>query len=201
MQGFGVEQLLALLTFCTVMSFTPGPNTLLSSALAANYGLKRALPFISAVPIGWILLLWLCAAGVGVLVKTHLLFASLIKYGGIAYMIYLAWRLLNATAMADRNGEPPVRFGHGVLLQFVNIKAWFGALTITGTWIASAPDLLSRALLLTPIFMCFAFTSNLTYAFIGATLRNWLLVGMRLRVFNALLSLAIVLTAFWMLRL
>jgi threonine/homoserine/homoserine lactone efflux protein len=200
-QGFGIEQLLALLTFCTVMSFTPGPNTMLSSALAANYGLKRALPFISAVPIGWILLLWLCVAGVGVLVKTNLLFASLIKYGGIAYMIYLAWKLLNATAIVDRNGEPPVRFGHGVLLQFVNIKAWFGALTITGTWIASAPDLLSRTLLLTPIFMCFAFASNFTYAFIGAALRNWLLVGVRLRVFNALLSLALVLTAFWMLRL
>ena len=45
-------ELTALLLFCTAMSFSPGPNTTLSTALGANLGLKRALPFILAVPAG-----------------------------------------------------------------------------------------------------------------------------------------------------
>ena len=50
-------ELTALLLFCTAMSFSPGPNTTLSTALAANLGLKRALRFCLAVPTGWTLLM------------------------------------------------------------------------------------------------------------------------------------------------
>lgn len=201
MQSFGLEQLLALLFFTTLMSFTPGPNTMLSSALAANYGLKRTLPFIFAVPAGWVLLLWLCAAGLGVLVKTNPFIGGFIKYGGVSYLLWLAWKLYNTKAIAERDATAPVRFFQGMLLQFVNIKAWFGALTITSTRIANAPDVITRTLLLTPIFVLFAFASNLTYALMGAGLRQWLLIGQRLHIFNACLALALVLTALWMLRL
>ena len=47
------SELLALLGFATAMAFTPGPNTTLSAALAANHGLRRALPFVAGVPVGW----------------------------------------------------------------------------------------------------------------------------------------------------
>ena len=59
---------IALLTLATATTFTPGPNTTLSTALAAQGRLRRALPFVSAVPVGWTLLLALCTAGVGALV-------------------------------------------------------------------------------------------------------------------------------------
>jgi hypothetical protein len=41
------SELLALLGFATAMAFTPGPNTTLSAALAANHGLRHALPFVA----------------------------------------------------------------------------------------------------------------------------------------------------------
>ena len=55
----------AFLVLATAMSFSPGPNTTLSTALAANGGLRHAMRFVWAVPVGWSLLLLLCAAGVG----------------------------------------------------------------------------------------------------------------------------------------
>ena len=58
----------ALLVLATAMSFTPGPNTTLSTALAANRGLPAAMRFVVAVPVGWSLLLVLCAAGLGAVV-------------------------------------------------------------------------------------------------------------------------------------
>ena len=42
----------ALLVLATATSFTPGPNTTLSTALAANRGLRHAMPFVLAVPDG-----------------------------------------------------------------------------------------------------------------------------------------------------
>ena len=58
----------ALLLLATASTFTPGPNTTLSTAIAANRGLRGALHFVCAVPTGWALLLGLCGVGLGALV-------------------------------------------------------------------------------------------------------------------------------------
>ena len=63
-----VAELTALLLFCTAMSFSPGPNTTLSTALAANLALKRALRFCFAVPAGWTLLMLGSGLGLGALI-------------------------------------------------------------------------------------------------------------------------------------
>ena len=47
----------ALLALATAMSFSPGPNTTLSTALAANRGLRHAMRFVCAVPVRWSALL------------------------------------------------------------------------------------------------------------------------------------------------
>ena len=43
----------ALLLIATAASFTPGPNTTLSTAIAANRGLRGSMRFVCAVPTGW----------------------------------------------------------------------------------------------------------------------------------------------------
>jgi len=43
----------SLLLFSTVTDFTPGPNTTLAAALAANHSLHHAMCFFAGVPIGW----------------------------------------------------------------------------------------------------------------------------------------------------
>ena len=58
----------ALLVLATATSFTPGPNTTLSATLAANGGLRSAMRFVFAVPVGWGLLLLIGSLGFGALV-------------------------------------------------------------------------------------------------------------------------------------
>lgn len=96
------SEFLALITLATVTSFTPGPNTTLSTALAANGGLRRALPFVCAVPVGWTLLLALCAAGLGAVVLAVPALRLGILWGGVGYLLWLAWRLARASTLTDR---------------------------------------------------------------------------------------------------
>lgn len=198
----------ALLTLATATSFTPGPNTTLSTALAANFGLRRAMRFVCAVPVGWTLLLTLCAAGVGALVLAVPLLRGAILAGGVAYLLWLAWRLAGSSTLSNANPSSlNVTFTRGVGLQFLNIKAWMLALSIVAGWIAGQPDALQRFWLVVPVLMAYAFASNLTYALIGSVLRGWLAgplvngqsTGRRLRWFNRGMALALVLTALWML--
>ena len=193
------QEFTALLVLATAMSFSPGPNTTLSTTLAANGGLARAMRFVFAVPVGWTLLLLLCAAGIGALVLAAPSLRWAIKAFGIAYLLWLAWKLSGSAAMGQADGRQlSVGFRQGVMLQFLNIKAWLLALTLVAGWIAGHADALQRLAIVAPVMLVYAFTSNFIYALAGALLRNWLARGQRLLWFNRAMAAVLVLTAWWM---
>jgi len=196
-------ELTALLVLCTATSFTPGPNTTLSTALAANLGLKRALRFVLAVPVGWGLLFSLCAAGVGTLVLALPALRLGVQAAGVGYLLWLALKLVRANTLAQADAQRlQVTFWQGVLLQFLNIKAWMLALTVVAGWLAGRDDIASRFAVVLPILLLFGLCSNLTYALIGTLLRRWLADpehgGRRLRWFNRSMAGVLVITAAWM---
>ena len=193
------QEFTALMVLATAMSFSPGPNTTLSTALAANGGLKRAMRFIVAVPVGWTLLLVLCAAGIGSLVVAVPALRLVIKALGIAYLLWLAWKLSRSATLGSADeAQLSVGFVQGVMLQFINIKAWLLALTLVAGWIAGQPDALGRFAIVAPVMLFYAFASNLAYAVVGAVLRIWLTEGKRLLWFNRGMAAVLVLTAWWM---
>jgi threonine/homoserine/homoserine lactone efflux protein len=198
------SELTALLVFCTAMSFSPGPNTTLSTAVAANHGLRRALRFCLAVPAGWTLLMLASGLGLGALVLGVPPLRWGVKGFGVAYMLWLAWRLARATAPGEVDGRRlDVTFLQGVGLQFVNIKAWMLALTLTAGWVVNAaghpaPNPGQRLAVVCGVMTAFAFTSNFTYAVAGSLLRKWLAHGRRASWFNRALAAVLLATAGWM---
>lgn len=196
---FTASEWSAFLLLASATSFTPGPNTTLSTALAANGGLRLALPFVLAVPVGWTLLLTLSALGLGALVLAVPALRWALLFCGCAYLLWLANRLWGAAAL-DALQEEPLRVGfvQGIGLQFLNIKAWMLALSIVAGWIAGRPDALARYALVMPLMLGFAFVSNFSYALIGSLLRQWLQQRQRLLVFNRCMACALTLTALWL---
>ena len=200
-------ELTALLLFCTAMSFSPGPNTTLSTALAANLGLPRALRFCLAVPTGWTLLMLACGLGLGAVITT----VPALRWGvtllGVSYMLWLAFKLARASQMTQVDASRlQVGFWQGVGLQFLNIKAWMLALTLSAGWVVNAAGQPAanpgeRLAIVCAVMVGFAFSSNFVYALIGSLLRQWLTQGSRLLWFNRALALVLVVTASWMLTL
>ncbi|WP_338818702.1 LysE family translocator [Acidovorax temperans] len=200
-------ELTALLLFCTAMSFSPGPNTTLSTALAANLGLPRALRFCLAVPTGWTLLMLACGLGLGAVITT----VPALRWGvtllGVSYMLWLALKLARASQMTQVDASRlQVGFWQGVGLQFLNIKAWMLALTLSAGWVVNAAGQPAanpgeRLAIVCAVMVGFAFSSNFVYALIGSLLRQWLAQGSRLLWFNRALALVLVVTASWMLTL
>jgi threonine/homoserine/homoserine lactone efflux protein len=198
-------ELTALLLFCTAMSFSPGPNTTLSTALAANLGLRRALRFCIAVPTGWTLLMLASGLGLGALITGVPALRWGVTLAGVAYMLWLAFKLSRAGQLTEVDSSRlAVTFWQGVGLQFVNIKAWMLALTLSAGWVVNAAGQPAanpgeRLAIICAVMMVFAFTSNFVYALVGSLLRRWLAQGRRLLWFNRALALVLVVTALWML--
>ncbi len=192
-------ELSSLLMFATAMAFTPGPNTTLAAALAANHGLRHALRFVVAVPFGWGLLLVGCTLGLGTLLQAQPVLQAVVKWGGLGYMVWLAFKLGQSGTLAQADARRfDVGFGKGVALQFVNIKAWMNALLITAGWVTVVQPPWARLAVVLPLMMAYGFASNFTYAVAGSALRGWLAQGRRLLWFNRTLALVLLATALWM---
>ena len=182
------QEFTALLVLATAMSFTPGPNTTLSTALAANHGLRRAV----------------CTLGLGALVLAVPLLSWSIKLVGVAYLLWLAFKISRSRQLSQADAARlNVTFWQGAALQFVNIKAWMLALAIVSGWIAGRADTGPRFAVVLAVMLAFAFASNLTYALVGSLLRDWLCgpagSGQRLLWFNRAMAAVLVVTAVWML--
>ncbi len=199
------EELAALLSFATAMSFTPGPNTTLSTALGANLGLRRALPFIVAVPAGWTLMMLLCGLGLAALVLAAPVLRLAVKFGGIAYLVWMALKLAAVRTLGEVDARQlDVGFWQGVGLQFLNIKAWMLALALAAGWVTSAGSQPAanpgeRLAIVCAVMVVFALTSNFSYALAGSLLRGWLAQGRRLLVFNRVMAAVLLATAIWLL--
>lgn len=198
------QEFTALLVLATAMSFSPGPNTTLSTALAANHGLRHAMPFVCAVPVGWGVLLSLCALGLGALLLAVPLLGLAIKLVGVVYLLWLASKIARSRQLTEADADRMnVGFWQGAALQFVNIKAWMLALAIVSGWIAGRSDPGLRFAVVLPVMLAYAFVSNLVYALAGSLLREWLSgpagTGRRLVGFNYLMAAVLVATAVWML--
>lgn len=189
-----MTELLSLAAFLLFGTFTPGANTAVSTMLGANYGALRALPFISGVAVAFGAIYALCVAGVGALIQTTPWLRGVLVWGGLAYMLWLAWKIASAVAIKRSEHAKPLHAGHGFANCMANPKVWMLAIAVAAQFaLQSAAWHMWAALL----FTAFGFASNAAWALVGSSLRAWLEQGARLAWFNRAMGLALALTAVW----
>lgn len=170
-----MELLLPLVSFAFVSSITPGPNNVMLSASAVAFGLKRTLPHLAGVAIGFAGLLALCGSGIGTLIGELPAAGIALKSLGSAYLIYLAWSLRNALAPRPvTSSARPMTFMEAVLFQFVNPKAWVMALTAVSAFVPEVEPRWLGVGIVCGVFTLVNVPCISTWAVLGATLRRWL---------------------------
>jgi threonine/homoserine/homoserine lactone efflux protein len=94
-----------LLTFCAVYAIavaTPGPGIAAVIARSLAHGFKGAPAFVAGFIVGDLVWFGIAATGLAALAKTAEVVFVVIKWAGVAYLLYLAWKLW--TAPAERLG-------------------------------------------------------------------------------------------------
>jgi threonine/homoserine/homoserine lactone efflux protein len=102
-------ELSAVLIFAVALivnAGSPGPSVAALVARVIARGMQGVIPFLAAMWIGEAL--WLAAAifGLAVIAKTFYWGFVVVKYCGIAYLGYLAWKMWNAPATLGERGLP-----------------------------------------------------------------------------------------------
>lgn len=141
------------IAFAVAMSATPGPNNTLVAASGARFGMKRTLPHMLGISVGFPVMLVAVAFGAGAVLQATPWLQVGLRWMGAAYLLWLAWTIARSaphlgTAAAGRR---PMGFLQAALFQWINPKAWVIAVGAVVTF-TSSEGRFGQALALACIF-------------------------------------------------
>lgn len=184
----------ALILFAFVTSVTPGPNNMMLMASGANFGMRRTLPHMLGVAIGFVFMAVMVGAGLIQLFDRYPIIYDVLKWGGIAYMLWLAWKIgSQVPKVPEANPQArPITFLQACAFQWVNPKAW--SMALNAVTLYTADRSLAGVVVVGIVFGMINLPSVAVWAFMGQQMRRFLTSTARLRAFNITMAVLLVLT-------
>lgn len=132
-----IDLFLSLVVFAFVTSITPGPNNLMLLVSGMNFGVRRSLPHMLGISVGFGLMLIMLGFGAGELFTAFPLLYTVLRIASGAYMLWLAWKIANSGPVGEGiERATPMTFLQAALFQWVNPKAWVMALAAIATYVS-----------------------------------------------------------------
>ena len=189
-----IEILTALILFAFVGSVTPGPNNLMLMASGANFGVRRTLPHVAGIVLGFGIMVVLVGTGLIQVFDAYPVSYAILRYFSIAYLSWLAWKIATATPATERAVGRPLSALQAALFQWVNPKAWAMALTAITVY---APSQSLTAVAWLALVLCLVnLPSIFVWVVLGSSLKRFLDNGARLRAFNYTMALLLLATLY-----
>ena len=180
-----------LVAFAFVSSITPGPNNLMLLASGANFGFQRSLPHMLGISLGYAFMVFLVGIGLAQIFEIHPVFKTVLKVISVAYMLYLAWKIANASVPEETEGKGrPFTFIQAAAFQWVNPKGWAMALTAVTVYAPNQQLVVIAAVAI--IFCSVNFPSVTVWTVLGQQMQRFLTNKKRLRVFNICMALLLI---------
>ncbi|WP_336766160.1 LysE family translocator [Bacillus cereus] len=184
----------SFLLFVFISSFTPGPNNFLAMTYANQHGLKRSINFCFGVAFGFFILTSLCSFFNIVLINIIPIIEFPLKILGVAYMLYLAFKIITSKGRADHNEKNNKNlFTVGIFIQFVNPKGILFGLTVVSTFILPYYNSYSSFLLLSLFLGIVGLLSTFSWSLFGSIFQKLLVKHNQL--FNIIMAVLLVFSA------
>ncbi|SIO33763.1 Threonine/homoserine/homoserine lactone efflux protein [Bradyrhizobium erythrophlei] len=182
--------LIAFVMFATVMFITPGPNNIMLLSSGLTYGFRRTLPHVAGITIGFAFMVGAVGAGLGTIFIAYPVLQTILKYAGVAYLIYLAAVIAMSEPVAPEqdNRRGPMTFWGAAMFQWVNAKGWVMVIgTITAyAAIAAYPW---NIVIQVGLSLILGVVSCTAWALFGSALRPVLTSRRLVRAFNIIMAL------------
>jgi threonine/homoserine/homoserine lactone efflux protein len=164
-----------LILFAAAMCLTPGPNVVMVTASAANFSLRRSIPQMVGITLGFGVLVMAVGLGLAGLFHVEPRLHVLLKYTGAAYLLYLAWRIARANSASNHaRRATPIGFFEAMLFQWINPKGWVIAVGAMAAYTTVGGDLLLQTSVLASVLAGACFASVVVWAGFGAAIARFL---------------------------
>lgn len=183
---FNVTEIIAMAGFALVFSMAPGPVNLVTLSSGINYGVKGTIAFVAGATAGFTLLLLLLGLGLAEVIISYPNILTVIKGVGTAFLLYLAYKLATAKGEMAINEASRPSFLEGVLMQWLNPKAWLACLT--GLAAFTKADDVNSLIFFATIYFVICFFGVGIWSLIGNQLKMLLHNQKHLRLVNIMMG-------------
>ncbi|OQX28724.1 MAG: hypothetical protein B0D92_07430 [Spirochaeta sp. LUC14_002_19_P3] len=177
-----------------IAAFTPGPNNSMLMQSGMIFGFRRSIQHILGVIIGFGFLFLCINFGIYALLIRYPLLHTIVKAVGTGYFAYLAYRMLVLKADKGEKGtggglsknKKPLGFWGAFAFQWVNVKAWFFALSAIGI----LPPSRGAGQIVIPVLIVTVFTAGATctWAYSGVLISKVFRNPIYLRIISSILA-------------
>ena len=181
-------EILSISLFWFVTAYTPGPNNVVASYSGFNFGVKKTIPHILGVTLGFTSLVIFLSAGLINIFKLFPLIQIIIKYLGTLFLIYLAYKIAFSKTSDDTTKENPVKFIETFLFQYLNPKGVTVAIIVVSTYVELGENYLNYATQVILLAFLFSITSITLWTLIGKFLRKFATNDKFIKYFNYAMS-------------
>ena len=178
-----------ILTFAMTAAITPGPNNIILSTNAVNYGFKATIPLMLGVFFGFLSVLTLCLLGIGEIYENYPNFKNFIKIVATIFLTYLAYKIFISTEFSDNNNKRRFTFRDIYFFQLINPKAVSVSMSSSAIFIQNKFSYLEEFILILVCFVISTSTSAVVWAAIGHSFRKYLNDKRKIIYFNRVMAL------------
>jgi len=164
-----------------VVVLAPGTGVIYTLALGLGQGRRAALWAALGCTFGIVPHLAAATLGLAAILHTSAVLFSVIKWAGVAYLLYLAWQMVKSggsfAVSETRTAEPGWRIARrGALINILNPKLSIFFLALLPPFLSgNAATATLEMTLLGAIFMSMTFAVFVLYGCFAAAARTWLL--------------------------
>lgn len=188
--------LVPLLSFVLISTFTPGPSNISSASLGVLHGYKNTLNYQVGLAAGVFLVMLLTGWISTMLLSIFPALEPVLRYAGAGYILYLAFGILKASYTFTEKELKPLGFGHGLMLQVLNPKLMVYAFTLFAAFLAPITSNVALLVLVVALLTITAFCATSVWALFGTVIKSYLHYPRVKAVVNIILSLFLVYAAF-----
>lgn len=124
-----MELILAFLAIFLPLALSPGPANIAIAGQGMSHGFVRGLPFILGVLVAATGIATLSGWGLAGAFLAHPIIYQAVRYGGLGYILHLAWKFLRARPSKSEDTNASYTFFDGVFLLVLNPKMYL-AITV-----------------------------------------------------------------------
>ena len=188
-----LTQLVPLILFGIATAFSPGPNNIMTSYTAFNFGVRKAIPTMLGVIIGWTLLIIFLQMGSASIFQRYQFVQTIIKVLGSIYLLYMAYKLSFGKQTKEKKIDPkPVTFVNTFFFQFVNPKSIIVGLTSISLFIDTENNYIRDSIILTSLWFIMAIGSQTTWCLMGKYMRKFATSQKFIKNFNYTMSFLLI---------
>jgi threonine/homoserine/homoserine lactone efflux protein len=164
-----------LVLFAAAMCLTPGPNVVMVTASAANFGFRRAIPHMLGITLGFGFMVMAAGFGLAGLFHAEPRLHMALKYVGAAYLLYLAWRIARAdAARGNSRRAKPINLVEAVLFTWLNPKGWVTAVGALAAYTSVGGDVLLQTSVIASVLAGACLASVVIWAGFGMAIARLL---------------------------